>query len=137
VTAIVNLNQRIALRDVVLPCGGGLDGKKPLYIIKGDMIEVDYRTMMRDPDYWGLDAEQFIPERWEVVRPTWEYTPFGGGPRACPGMRLVFTECAYTIVRIMREFKGLENRDEELEWKEQMRLTFQSKNGTKVSLIPS
>ncbi|KAH7125253.1 cytochrome P450 [Dendryphion nanum] len=135
-TAIVNLNQRVCLNDVVLPCGGGVDGKNPIYFRKGDIIEVDYRTMMRDPTIWGADAEQYVPERWEKIRPTWEYTPFGGGPRACPGMRLVYTECAYTIVRILREFQALENRDEEFEWKEKMRLTMQSKNGTQVGLIP-
>jgi cytochrome P450 monooxygenase len=91
--------------------------------------------MMRDPRYWGPDAEEFLPDRWEKVRPTWEYIPFGGGPRQCPGTRLVFTESAYTIVRLLREFERLENRDDELQWKEQMRMTFQSKNGTLVGLI--
>ena len=70
------------------------------------------------------------------MRPTWEYMPFGGGPRQCPGARLVFTECAYITVRLLREFEKLENRDEEIEWKEQMRMTFQSKHGTLVGLIP-
>ena len=91
--------------------------------------------MMRDPDFWGPDAEEFLPERWDTVRPSWEYLPFGGGPRQCPETRLVFTECAFTTVRIMREFARLENRDDEFEWKEQMRMTWQSKNGTLVGLI--
>ena len=110
-------------------------GSDPLYVRKGDIMEVDYRTMMRSKELWGPDAEEFVPERWAKIRPTWEYTPFGGGPRACPGQRLVFTECAYTLVRMLREFEVLENRDEELDWKEQMRMTFQSRNGTKVGLI--
>ncbi|KAF2662187.1 cytochrome P450 [Lophiostoma macrostomum CBS 122681] len=129
--------RRICLKDTVFPCGGGPDGTMPLYLRKGDLIEADYRTMMRDPEFWGPDANEFLPERWQKVRPTWEYTPFGGGPRACVGMRLVFTECAYTIVTIMRDFKALENRDVELEWKEQARMTWESKNGTVVGLIPA
>ncbi|OAG02412.1 cytochrome P450 [Paraphaeosphaeria sporulosa] len=124
-------------RDVILPTGGGLDGNSPLLCRKGDIIEADYRTMMRDPDFWGPDAEDFLPERWEKVRPGWEYLPFGGGPRQCPGTRLVFTECAFTTVKILREFTKLENRDEETEWKEQMRMTWQSKNGTLVGLVPA
>ncbi|PVI00779.1 cytochrome P450 [Periconia macrospinosa] len=127
--------RRICLEDVVLPCGGGPNGKSPLYFQKGDIIEADYRTMMRDPDFWGPDSEEFLPERWESVRPGWEYLPFGGGPRQCPGTRLVFTECAFTTVRILREFTRLENRDEEVEWREQMRMTWQSKNGTLVGLV--
>jgi cytochrome P450 len=92
--------------------------------------------MMRDPDFWGSDPEHFLPERWNTsIRPGWEYLPFGGGPRQCPGMRLVFTECAFTVVRILREFRGLDNRDEELEWKEEMRMTWQSRNGALVGLI--
>lgn len=106
-----------------------------MYFQKGDIIEADYRTMMRDPDIWGPDAEEFLPERWENARPTWEYLPFGGGPRQCPGTRLVFTESAYTTVRLLREFERLEDRDYEVEWKEEIRMTFQSKNGCKVGLF--
>lgn len=122
------------IQDVIIPCGGGANGDRPLYCRKGDIIEADYRTMMLDPDFWGPDVNDFLPERWERIRPGWEYLPFGGGPRQCPGTRLVFTECAFTTVRILREFSRLENRDEEIEWKEQMRMTWQSKNGTLVGL---
>ncbi|KAF2015191.1 cytochrome P450 [Aaosphaeria arxii CBS 175.79] len=122
--------------DVILPCGGGSTGSERLFVKKGDIIESDYRAMMRDPDLWGTNAEEFFPERWEVIRPTWEYLPFGGGPRHCPGIRLVFVEAAYTTVRILQEFKLLENRDNEVEWKEKMRMSFQSKNGTLVGLVP-
>lgn len=38
---------------------------------------------------------------------------------------------------MLREFPKLENRDTEMEWKEQMRMTWQSKNGTLVGLIPA
>jgi hypothetical protein len=50
-------------------------------------------------------------------------------------MRLVFTECAYVLVNLLRRFKEVQNRDSELEWKEEMRMTFQSKNGCLVGLI--
>ncbi|ORY19055.1 cytochrome P450 [Clohesyomyces aquaticus] len=112
------------------------NGKKPLYVEEGNFVEINYRAMCRDETFWGTDADQFKPERWETTRPGWEYTPFGGGPRTCPGMRLVFTESAYVLVTFLREFKKLENRDPELEWKEEMRMTFQSKNGCLVGLIP-
>ena len=102
---------------------------------KGDVIEINYRAMQRDKDLWGDDAEEFQPERWVTIRPTWEYTPFGGGPRTCPGIRLVYTESAYVIARMVRQFSGLENRDPVTKWEEEMRMTFQSKNGTKVGLV--
>lgn len=118
-----------------MPFGGGSDGKSPLFVEKGDNIEVNYRAMMRDESFWGPDAAQFVPERWFSMRPGWEFTPFGGGPRICPGQRLVFTESAYVLVALLRKFSRVENRDPEMEWKEEMRMTFQSKNGCKVSLV--
>ena len=124
------------LDSVVIPFGGGADGKSPLYVQKGDIIEINYRSMCRDEDFWGPDVNRFVPERWETVRPGWEYTPFGAGPRSCPGMRLVHTESAYVLVMLLREFENVESRDPEPEWKEEMRMTAQSKNGCLVSLTP-
>jgi cytochrome P450 monooxygenase len=102
---------------------------------KGDIVEINYRSMCRDADFWGDDANSFVPGRWKCVRPNWEYTPFGGGPRSCPGMRLVYTESAYVLVELLRAFARVENRDPEFEWKEEMRMTFQSRNGCIVGLI--
>ena len=41
--------------------------------------------MHRRRDYFGEDVEVFRPERWETLRPGWEYLPFNGGPRICLG----------------------------------------------------
>jgi cytochrome P450 len=103
---------------------------------KGDLVEINYRAMGRDETFWGSDAGSFRPDRWASMRPGWEYTPFGGGPRSCPGMRLVFTESAYVLVTLLRMFDGLTNRDPEFEWKEEFRLTVQSRNGCIVALVP-
>lgn len=88
-TPIAHLNQRVCLATTVLPTGGGRDGKSPLLISKDDIVELNIRAIQRDKDYWGLDADEFRPERWASVRPMWRYIPFGGGPRVCLGMRLV------------------------------------------------
>jgi cytochrome P450 monooxygenase len=134
-TTIATLNRRQCLKSVVLPFGGGEDGKSPLYVQEGDIVEINYRAMCWDQSFWGNNVNKFVPERWENVRPGWEYTPFGGGPRTCPGQRLVFTESAFVLVTLLRKFKEVECRDPELEWKEEMRMTFQSKNGCLVGLI--
>jgi len=103
---------------------------------KGDLIETNFRSQHRDKAFWGEDADVFRPERWATIRPTWEYIPFSGGPRICPAIRLVYTECEYIVVTLVRAFARLENRDEVLGWIEERRLIFQSRNGAKVGLIP-
>ena len=126
---------RECLSTTVIPKGGGLNGQMPLLIEKGDLIETSFRLQHRDQDFWGPDAYEFNPERWDSIRPTWKYTPFSGGPRICPAFRLVNTECEYNIVSIVRKFSALGPRDETWEWIEDRRLTFHSLNGAKVGLI--
>ncbi|KAF1961218.1 n-alkane-inducible cytochrome P450 [Byssothecium circinans] len=127
---------RTCLETTVLPVGGGQDGFSALLVEKGDIVELNFRSQQRDKSFWGDDADEFRPERWDTIRPTWEYIPFSGGPRICPALKLVYAETEYIMVRIVREFAGLENRDEVLEWVEERRLTFQSRNGAKVALVP-
>ncbi|KAH7073511.1 cytochrome P450 [Paraphoma chrysanthemicola] len=129
------ISHRQCLETTILPFGGGLGGKEPLYVEKGDNLECNYRAMTRDESFWGGEADRFVPERWEHIRPGWEHTPFGGGPRSCPGQRLVFMESAYVLVNLLRKFSQVQNRDAVLEWREEMRMTLQSKNGCLVGLI--
>ncbi|CAG8948741.1 hypothetical protein HYFRA_00001862 [Hymenoscyphus fraxineus] len=136
VTPISTLISRECLEEVVFPTGGGKDGTKPLYIGKGDTVEMNFRCTLRDKEFWGDDADKFRPERWDTLRPTWEYTPFGGGPRICPGFRLVFAEVAYTLIKILREFERIESRDDR-PWTEETRATFNNLHGTKVALFPA
>jgi cytochrome P450 monooxygenase len=92
--------------------GGGPDGKSPIFIQKGDVVHCNRYIMHRDKDYWGSDAEEFYPERWENLRPMWKFVPYGGGPRICPAHVMVDTECSYMIVRILQRFKAIESRDD-------------------------
>lgn len=77
----------MALKDTVVPLGGGPDGKSPLFIPKGWSLAWSVWTMHRRKDFYGEDAEEFKPERWETLRPGWEYLPFNGGPRICIGRK--------------------------------------------------
>lgn len=45
----------------------------------------------------GPDADKFIPERWETLRPGWEYLPFDGGPRIRIGWQLALTEAGVNV----------------------------------------
>ena len=76
---------RKAVRDTTLPRGGGVDGEAPIFIAKGTKVISNFFLSNRRKDIWGSDAEEFRPERWEHREHNWEFTPFGGGPRACIG----------------------------------------------------
>lgn len=79
----------MAAADTVLPLGGGHDGKSPLFIPAGTSVGWHLYTMQRRTDLYGDDADQFKPERWDTLRPSWEYLPFNGGPRICIGRKLL------------------------------------------------
>lgn len=134
----IGTTTRVALHDVILPTGGGASGSAPVFVQKGDVVTTSFYALHRRRDVFGDDADKFRPERWEGLRPPhWAYMPFGGGPRVCPGQQLAQTEIAYTLVRMLREFQALENRDPVWEFVELWKITTESANGTKVAMIPA
>jgi len=54
-----------ATEDTFLPVGGGADGKSPVFIPKGLLVNHSVYAMHRRKDIYGPDAETFRPERWE------------------------------------------------------------------------
>lgn len=136
----VTRNIRLCLKDCVLPLGGGPDSTAPVFIPRGSRVTVNFGAMHRDKDIWGPDADDFRPERWEEegFKPGyWQYIPFSGGPRICPGKRIALIESAYVLVRIMRVFESIDNRDPEVKFIERNRLTIESRNGVQIALLPS
>lgn len=132
----VPLNRRQATRDTTLPRGGGQDGKQPIFIPKNANIVYCVYAMHRMSSYWGEDAEEFKPERWEKGRPGWKYLPFNGGPRVCLGQQFALTEAAFVVVRILQRFDEILNLDQSsMETVEQnATLTLSVANGVRVKL---
>ncbi|EZG04409.1 hypothetical protein H106_05341 [Trichophyton rubrum CBS 735.88] len=87
---VVPGNSRSAIRDTVLPRGGGPDGQSPVFVPKGTSVIYSAFSMHRRTDIYGPDALEFKPERWETIRPGWGYLPFNGGPRICLGRMSLF-----------------------------------------------
>ncbi|TLD37325.1 cytochrome P450 [Venturia nashicola] len=133
---VVPGNSRVALRDSVIPIGGGPEGKDPVFVPKGDLVIYTAYAMHRRKDFYGEDADEFRPERWETLRPGWEYLPFNGGPRICLGQQYALTEAGYVTIRLCQEFKELMSRDDR-PWTEGLTLTVCSKNGVQVGLTPA
>lgn len=64
-------NTRMALRDIVLPVGGGQPsgfGTSTIYVRKGDIISTSFYALHRRKDLFGEDADSFKLERWETIR---------------------------------------------------------------------
>lgn len=130
------LNRR-AIRNTILPVGGGDDGKAPVFVEKGTRVTMDLYALHHDKEIWGDDAFEYNPHRWEGKRFMWEFVPFLGRPRICPAQQQVLTQGVYMLVRLTREFARIENRDEILEWVENAATPPENKSGVKVALFSS
>ncbi|KAL8940427.1 MAG: hypothetical protein Q9216_002832 [Gyalolechia sp. 2 TL-2023] len=88
---VVPANSRQAIVDTVLPNGGGKNGKSPVFVPKGTIVNYGVHAMHHRKELFGEYAEEFRPERWldedgkKGLRVGWEYLPFNGGPRICIG----------------------------------------------------
>ncbi|KAH6665124.1 cytochrome P450 [Halenospora varia] len=133
---IVPANGRIAVRDTFLPLGGGADGKSPVFVKKGQSVLYQPYVMQRRKDLYGADANEFRPERWETLRPSWQYLPFNGGPRICIGQQFALIEASYAVVRILQTFKAIEKRDNSV-LTEYLTLTACPRSGVKVGMTPA
>ncbi|KAI0413011.1 cytochrome P450 52E2 [Xylaria grammica] len=105
-------NQREAVRDTVLPKGGGADGKSPVFVRKGTSLRYLPWVIHRRKDLFGEDAEEFRPERWQDLRVTYEYLPFNAGPRICIGQQFALAQMALITFRLLQAFKTIERRDD-------------------------
>ncbi|KAL8755506.1 MAG: hypothetical protein Q9199_003586 [Rusavskia elegans] len=130
---IVQGTSRVATKDVILPLGGGEDGKSPIFVRAGTLVVFHFVALHVRKDLWGEDADDFRPERWLDEKASWNFLPFGGGPRNCIGQQFALTEASYTTVRLLQEFSGIESRDSQ-PWTERMGATVTSANGAKMSL---
>ena len=59
----------------------------------------------RMPELYS-DPDAFLPQRWESISPKiYEYMPFGGGPRMCPGSNLAWQELMVAISMLLQRFR--------------------------------
>lgn len=128
---------RTALRDTILPKGGGADGQSPIFVAAGDYVVTHLGALHRDKDIWGADADEFNPSRWEGRITYWEFVPFYGGPRICPAQQQALVQATYVLLRLAQDFSQMINRDPEIAYIEQSNMVTESRNGVKVVLVKS
>ncbi|KAG8629194.1 hypothetical protein KVT40_003059 [Elsinoe batatas] len=118
----VPFNVRVALKDTILPHGGGPDGLSPLGIPEGTPVGYSTLVLQRRRDIYPPtsasfpDPALFVPERWQNWTPkSWTYIPFNGGPRICVGQQFALTEMAYTVVRMLQRAEIVMQPNERVE----------------------
>jgi len=72
---VIPLNTRMAVRDTVLPRGGGSDGQSPIVVPAGTNIAFHVTALHRRKEWWGEDSEEYKPERWENLKANWVRNP--------------------------------------------------------------
>ncbi|KAJ3495176.1 hypothetical protein NLG97_g3578 [Lecanicillium saksenae] len=133
--APVTTNSRVANKDTVLPRGGGEDGQSPLFVPKGTTCRFSTYHIHRDEGFYGKDVNEFRPERWDTLRPKWEYVPFAGGPRICIGQQFALAQMLYLATRLFQTFSSIEAGDDK-PMVQQVGTTIHLVNGCLVRLKP-
>lgn len=147
----VPFNVRLALRDTVLPTGGGPDGTLPIPVLKDTSVAYGTIAMHRRADLYPDPAleekekkgtasgpDDFDPGRWYHWQPKpWQYVPFNGGPRICIGQQFALTEIGYVLTRMMQKFDRVESFMHEIDGgkpKLKAEIVLQPGDGVKVAL---
>ncbi|CAF9906100.1 hypothetical protein IMSHALPRED_004078 [Imshaugia aleurites] len=68
---VVPASSRVALRDTVLPEGGGVNERSPVFVAAGSLVVFHYFALHQRKDLWGPDADEFRPERWQNEKASW------------------------------------------------------------------
>ncbi|KAL2495490.1 Cytochrome [Forsythia ovata] len=96
----------------------------------------------RDPEYWK-DAESFKPERFkdsgiEFTGTNFEFLPFGGGRRICPGISFGIANVEFLLAKLLYHFDWKlpnEMKPEDLDMTEILGVAVRRKN--KLYLVPT
>ncbi|KAF7895670.1 uncharacterized protein EAF01_009632 [Botrytis porri] len=132
---VVPTGTRIALQDTILPTGCGPEGTSPIFVRKGQIVFASFHALHMLAPCFQPDLNIFRLKRWETVRLGWNYLPFIGGPRMCPGQNLALTETACVLARMAQEWRGMNCKDEVREWVELTTGVASSENGVKVGVV--
>ncbi|KAG9400654.1 hypothetical protein AC1031_010104 [Aphanomyces cochlioides] len=109
-SVIVGLARRISVNDDYIP----MDGRDPIFIPAGTMIEVNVAALHRHPKYWDK-PDTFVPERFLEGTPesdadlklrggkphAFYYVPFSIGSANCIGQRFALVETQVILATVV------------------------------------
>eukprot|EP00027_Filamoeba_sp_ATCC50430_P019347 CAMPEP_0168540840 /NCGR_PEP_ID=MMETSP0413-20121227/493_1 /TAXON_ID=136452 /ORGANISM="Filamoeba nolandi, Strain NC-AS-23-1" /LENGTH=1161 /DNA_ID=CAMNT_0008570605 /DNA_START=45 /DNA_END=3530 /DNA_ORIENTATION=- len=101
------------------PGGGALGGRMSIEQYNEDAVVLGYKIppkvvimanvqrIQTDERYWGKDAKNFTPERWNngFTPVPGSYLPFGGGLKSCVGAPLGHFGIAVTTAHIVKNYQ--------------------------------
>ncbi|CAK4473800.1 unnamed protein product [Aphanomyces euteiches] len=110
---VLALARRLGVKDDYLP----MDGRDPIFIPAGTMVEVNVAALNRHPKYWDK-SDSFIPERFLEGTPEWDvdlklrdgkphafyYVPFSIGSANCIGQRFALAEIQVILAIVVGQF---------------------------------
>lgn len=75
----------------------------------GSNVMMPVLHIQSDPRWWGADAAEFKPQRWQDknggANHSWAFVPFGGGPRVCLGEHFATLEATLIIAKLFQRFE--------------------------------
>ncbi|KAI0465624.1 cytochrome P450 [Xylaria cf. heliscus] len=76
------------------------------YFPPGTVLSVPTYTIHHSTDIWGVDADEFRPERWEIATPRQRnaFIPFSYGPRSCVGRNVAEMEMKMIAATWLRRY---------------------------------
>lgn len=100
----VPINVKTAIKPDVLPSGDLVD--------RNTRILISFYSMGRMEEIWGEDCLEFKPERWisengtEIVHvPSYKFTAFSAGPRACLGKDMSFKQMKIVAINVLWNYQ--------------------------------
>lgn len=124
---------RTALRDTILPVGGGTTGTNSIFASAASDVVTDLYTLHRNKAVYGENVEEFDPDRWDRITPRrWEFMGFSGGARGFGGQQKALMKASYVLAVLARRFERIESRDER-GWAGDVKLIARNVNGCKVA----
>ncbi len=121
----IPMSCRILLEDIKLEDGTILPKQVPIWYSQ--------YYVHRDTSYWGPDADQFRPSRWNVGPTKGSYFPFGNGRKSCIGNNYAKREAGIIFSVLVNNF-SFELMDKELQLELDPNVTMHPKNRIPIRL---